>query len=354
MKQIILFLLLSILPNLVFAQLSVTDNSTAAQLVSTLVTSSGTNGVTTSNAVLICDSNANGLISGNSNIGISNGIVLGSGRVMTDTFQSNAWGIDGLPSVLASAAFGNPGDLTLNSIINSNTNDACVLEFDLVPVGNFVEFEYVFGSEEYPEFICLAFNDVFGFFISGPGITGTDNMALIPSTTTPVSINSINDGTGSCSPPANSTLYVTNTDTFTTMDGFTTPLIATHAVISGQSYHLKMAIADVADQMLNSYVIITANSLKSSGSNPTSVKNINNSNELNLKSNLVHNSLHINNTGKEVWDITIFDITGRMIHKNKINNPTTTIDVTSFNKGTYILYCKSAKGLYFNNRFVVE
>ncbi|NLA25508.1 MAG: hypothetical protein GX879_11140, partial [Bacteroidales bacterium] len=68
-------------------------------------------------------------------------------------------------------------------------NDATVLEFDFIPASNQLEFQYVFGSEEYPEFVNSDYNDVFAFFLSGPNPNGGNynntNVALIPGTNIP-------------------------------------------------------------------------------------------------------------------------------------------------------------------------
>ena len=94
-------------------------------------------------------------------------------------------------------------------MLNSISNNSAVLEFDFIPQGTTVSFQYVFGSEEYPEFSASQnVNDVLGF-ISGPGISGpftngAQNIALIPTTTTgdsKVSIFNVNNGTtnnGAC------------------------------------------------------------------------------------------------------------------------------------------------------------
>ncbi len=354
MKQIYSILLLMCVVTCSFAQLTITDKRTALQLANTLVATSGTSGVTISNPVLTCDSLANGLLSGNSNIGITNGIALSTGRVASNT-SIFAWGLDGLPGEMGSSYLNTAGDATLNAIITATTYDACVLEFDIVPVGNFVEFEYVFGSEEYPEFNCTSFNDVFGFFISGPGITGVANMALIPSTTIPVSINSINDGTGLCTPPANTLLYVTNTDTFTTMDGFTTPLIATHTVTGGQNYHLKLAIADAADGVLNSYVIIKANSLKSSPSAPSGVSTFHkNIYGVALQSNCTHDYVTITNATNELLFYKVIDLNGRIVYQINSNSSKIEIPVSSFSKGLHTLMYSRSNGKIYAKKFIVE
>jgi hypothetical protein len=74
------------------------------------------------------------------------------------------------------------------------------LEFDFVPTGDSLQFRYVFGSEEYTSYTCADYNDAFGFFLSGPGIAGpfsngaAINIALVPGTTVPVSISTLNGG----------------------------------------------------------------------------------------------------------------------------------------------------------------
>ena len=163
------------------------------------------------------------------------------------------------------------------------TNDVCMLEFDFVPLGNQVDFQYVFASEEYPDYVC-SINDVFGFFISGPGIVGSPNIALLPGTATPVGINTVNGGVGAgtnCPPGGltNTQYYISNGNgndcwnapppahcTDTTLiryNGLTVPLTASSPVIPCQTYHLKMAIADGTDWSFDSGVFLAANSLSS-------------------------------------------------------------------------------------------
>ncbi len=84
-------------------------------------------------------------------------------------------------------------DLQLDSLVAPFTTfNSCALEFDFVPIDSFFSFKYVFASEEYPEYACTIFNDVFAFFINGPGYAGNTNIALVPGTNIPVTINSIN------------------------------------------------------------------------------------------------------------------------------------------------------------------
>jgi len=94
-----------------------------------------------------------------------------------------------------------PGSDVDLDILNPNSagdfNDIAVLEFDFVALGDSVWFDYVFASDEYPEFSGSSFNDTFGFFMSGPGINGpysdnSENLAVIPGTDVGVTINNVN------------------------------------------------------------------------------------------------------------------------------------------------------------------
>ncbi|NQU09588.1 hypothetical protein HQ590_02260 [bacterium] len=170
------------------------------------------------------------------------------------------------------------GDPDLDGLIPGyETFDACILEFDFVPVGGTVQFNYVFASEEYNEFVDSSFNDVFGFFINGV------NYALIPGTVVPVSINNVNNGyiesgqtaTGACQ---NCAFYVDNAGPAavrdTQMDGLTTVLTLTAPVVPGTTNHMKIAIADAGDTILDSAVFLQAGSLRSGSSTNIVTRNV--------------------------------------------------------------------------------
>ncbi len=180
-----------LLSQFLFAQITVTTPGNAQQLVSKLLG----DGVSVSNINFTGNLLMSGLFvnNGSNNINIDSGIVLTSGRAKS---QGISIGVDAKAVNLADESWGLPGDNTLAAAIGVPVSllfDAAVLEFDFVPLGDTVRFRYVFSSEEYtPEFACT-FNDAFAFFISGPGITGNQNLALIPGTTLPVSIFNVNN-----------------------------------------------------------------------------------------------------------------------------------------------------------------
>jgi hypothetical protein len=247
----------------VSAQLTVDSTFSPTQLVQTLLGG----GITTSNISYTGDTiHASGFFNEpGGSFGITSGIMLTSGTVAT------APG----PNIYYSAGLDNlyPGDQLLNQYTNGldTTQDATILEFDFTSTSDSVEFNYVFSSEEYNEFVNLGFSDLFGFFISGPGIVGSQNIALVPSTTIPVAIDNINNGnwpggTVSAGPCMNCQYYVDNTfGTVMEYDGYTTVLTAKAGVIPCETYHLKLVIADVGDGIYDSGVFIEGGSFKSTG-----------------------------------------------------------------------------------------
>ncbi len=144
------------------------------------------------------------------------------------------------------------------------TFDACVLEMDIVPTADTLSFNYVFASEEYDEFVGTDFNDVFAFFITGEGITGEKNLAVIPGTEIPVSVNTINNGqSGSLGRnSSNPSYYISNVSGHIAIeyDGLTKLMEIRQPVTPYKTYHIKLAIADVSDNSYDSGVLIEGKS----------------------------------------------------------------------------------------------
>ncbi|MCU0430291.1 MAG: OmpA family protein [Cytophagaceae bacterium] len=128
--------------------------------------------------------NAIGYFESDTNIvGFNKGVVISTGMVNDISLPNIS---NGTSSILNSKM-----DNSLNKITKQKTRDVMVIEFDFVPFHNRLSFKYVFGSEEYQEWVGSPFNDVFGFFISGHGLKDY-NMALLPDNKTIVSINNVN------------------------------------------------------------------------------------------------------------------------------------------------------------------
>ncbi|MEX2595616.1 MAG: choice-of-anchor L domain-containing protein, partial [Salibacteraceae bacterium] len=215
----------------------------------------------------------------NSNLNLNEGLMLATGDVgVADTFP-NETNISAFTNPLTNPLLPNY-DSALTALSSPlNTFHTAVLEFDFIPTGDTVRFNYVFASEEYNIFVCTQFNDVFGFFLSGPGIPGIVNLAKVPGTNEIVAVNNINDGkagfgiapspctynTNSCA--CNPQYYVNNNypnvGDSVQYNGFTVPLEAKHEVICGDTYHIRMAIADVADGAYDSGVFLEGGSFSS-------------------------------------------------------------------------------------------
>lgn len=235
------------------AQLQVDANYTPQQLVEDILVGGG---VQVSNFQFSGNAEARGYFDGtNSNIGLSNGIIISTGRV------ADAPGPNGTPISDIGTEFNGVGDPALTAISGSplGTYDAAFLEFDFVPSSDTVQFNYVFASNEYMLYVGTGVNDVFAFLISGPGIVGEQNVALIPGTTTPVAIDNVNLNT-------NAQYYVDNENppgSTVEYNGFTQVFTATAILTPCESYHIRLAIADGGDESFDSAVFLEAGSFAS-------------------------------------------------------------------------------------------
>jgi len=227
-------------------------------------------GVNVLNVSFTGDNSAIGHFTNGQNIiGIQEGIVMTTGDVTLVGNTTNTGGGQGSANTGGS-------DPDLVTISGFNINDAAIYTITFVPSADTLRFQYVFASEEYPDFVC-SINDVFGFFISGPGLSGpftnmATNIALVPGTNTPVGVNTINGGTGFPSPGCiltNTQYYVDNNIPNAPYpfeyDGFTTVLTATAIVNPCDTYQIKLAIGDASDDILDSGVFLAANSFGTSG-----------------------------------------------------------------------------------------
>jgi gliding motility-associated-like protein len=239
------------------AQLVVRQEKNFDKMVKQVLVGSG---VTINNVVYLGDTGAIAIFDGRaSNLGLDSGILISTGKAVDAIGPNN---------LTNSGSSNNQGpDADLNKLSNGKpTFDAASLSFDFTPVSDKIKFRFVFGSEEYPEFVGQGYNDVFGFFIEGPGFAGKQNIALVPGTTTPISIESINAN-------VNSQYYTDNTGGATIQyDAFTKVLEITANVEACKTYHIKLAIADVLDFSFDSGIFMEALSFKSEKDDDVYVK----------------------------------------------------------------------------------
>ncbi len=206
---------------------------------------------------------------GTTNLGIESGVFLtsGAGYIIP--------GPNGPGSCSAGSGNGMPGDATLTALAGVSTYDAAVLEFDFIPESDTLRFKYVFGSEEYNEWVGSTFNDVFGFFVSGPnpdgGVYANKNVAIVPGTDpeVPIAINNVNNGYAGCDvdptgPGSYPEFYSDNTGGLTLeYDGFTAVLTAFIKVVACETYHIKMAVGDAGDGIYDTGIFLEENSFES-------------------------------------------------------------------------------------------
>jgi hypothetical protein len=219
------------------------------------------------------------------------GLPIEAGVILSTGYITNAIGTnndDGNYAATHGSSLGTNGDNDLSHLVGEGaTLDAAVLEFDMVSTNSFVlQFQYIFASEEYPEYIGsppTGFNDPMAIFVStnhdGANwvIDATNNIALVPGTNMPVSVNTINGGGTNALPPYTyvpptnpqyyadngDPTYSTNMPVFNIQDDGTTVLLTAQTYVSaGVTNHVKVAIADYAgdrgDNIFDSALFIKA------------------------------------------------------------------------------------------------
>ncbi len=211
-----------------------------------------------------CDKGAVGVFSkgNNSDLGLDKGILITTGKAELALGPNT--------SVGAGFAHISDGDSDLDilsQLYGSDllSNDACVIEVEAFVKANELNFQFLFGSEEYPEYESDDFNDIFALFIEGPGITdgipelnGKKNLALIPKSNIPIEINSVNS-------KSNWEYFRNNQSGLSSeYDGYVVDylgskksLTASAQVIPCNTYKLKFAIADRNDFIFDSGVFIS-------------------------------------------------------------------------------------------------
>ena len=228
-------------------ELNINSNASAMQMAETIFGP----GVTVQSASYSGDRVSSGIYTGGDSItpGVTpsdSGVILTTGRVQNFTQGS------GDPNRSASTSYNSSGqndNAQFNALVGGRTFDAAILTTNFIPTTEVLSIQFVFASEEYPEFSGSIYNDAVGIWINGQVVTSpVVNIAQI---------NSINQS-------ENETLFVNNTgDDFNTeMDGFTVTLSLLIPVNIGVVNTLTIGIADVADASYDSSVLIAANSVQ--------------------------------------------------------------------------------------------
>ena len=207
--------------------------------------------------------------SDNNALNMEKGLILTSGQALNAVGPNNFGGIGTQNEPFFTD---DPGDADLQYLSDtygggSQSFDVCIVELDVFAATSEVVFEYVFGSEEYPEYVFAenGFNDIFAFLVSGPGIAGDPNLAnnalniaVLPNTATLVQIDSVNNLVN--------WQYYRNNELSQTLeyDGLTSDLFGVKKSLTARvpvtpcnTYHLKLAIADRSDESYDSGVFVS-------------------------------------------------------------------------------------------------
>ncbi|WP_339835495.1 choice-of-anchor L domain-containing protein, partial [uncultured Flavobacterium sp.] len=207
------------------------------------------------------------------NFGFAGGMILRCGQVTNSAGQytnapnnPNACSNQGDAELLAiSQANGNPGTI----------NDVTFVKFNFTPLTDSFSFNFIFASNEYGTYQC-GFSDVFAFILTDLTTGISTNLALIPGTTTPVSVTNIRDtafntSCGSVNPTFFDTYNVglPAASTVMNMNGYTVQMTALATVIPNNPYSIKLAIGDYNDTAFDSAVFIEAGSFNVGTANLT-------------------------------------------------------------------------------------
>jgi uncharacterized protein (DUF2164 family) len=366
MKKLILSTLTIFATIAAISQVSTNTSQTPSQVVTNALLGQG---ITASNIMFNGSSidSVNiqiGTFSANGNdLGMSSGVMMATETIDFITGSLGNYLYNGVVNDPDLLQLANPSCLTYN--------DMAILEFDFVPTGDTMVFEYVFGSQEYGGFTCSQYNDAFGFFLSGPGINGTYlndaiNIANIPGSNTPVAINTVNNGM------ADADYYICETanpnwqadvsffnretldfafdSTIVKIEGLTNILSAVHYGLTiGETYHIKMAIGDACDQVLNSAVFFKGSSFRSMGG--ATALNESNKNDIEISSFGNDGIFQIKNLNGKLIEANVYNLIGENVFQDSFTSGT--LDLSKLPNSVYIAQFKIGEQL-FSKKLVID
>jgi gliding motility-associated-like protein len=248
-----------------FAQyIQVDDTYTAQQLVQNIFSAGGcatVNNIMASGGNFGTAEQSFGYFdNGTSSFPFANGIVLSTGKATSATGPNS--------SILSEGSTSWSGDSDLQNALGvSNTINATVLEFDFTPITNKISFDYIFSSEQYlsnPSASQCGYTDGFAFLLKPFGSSTYQNLAIVPGTSIPVTVNNVR-GSGTVCPPANAAYFdaFNGTNHPTNFNGQTVIMKAGADVISGTTYHIKLVIADQGNNLYDSAIFLGGGSFES-------------------------------------------------------------------------------------------
>ena len=271
MRKLLLLAIL-IAFNYSFAQITINESYTTQQLIedelignpnfpaSNFISSSG-----------LDFGSVNGLAAFNSNgtdLDFTEGIVLSTGNVMSIPGPNT--------TIISEGSSAWPGDTDLEFYTAvSSTNNASFIQFDFEAQVPTVSLDFILASEEYGAFECN-FPDTFAFILTNI-VTGTSqNIALVPGTSDPISILNVRGGGSDSCAPTNQVYfdrynydvsaatanpdYVLPQDSPINFNGQTKAFMLLGDLVIGDIYSIKIVIADATDIAYDSALFIRKSS----------------------------------------------------------------------------------------------
>lgn len=175
------------------------------------------------------------------------GVVLSTGEARAYTNNSGQANQSGSTTT---GSRGPNNNAEFNAAAGARTYDVSFLDVDFIPDHAVLTMQFVFASEEYPEFQNSVYQDFVGVWINGTQV----EMEVGNGDTDPGNVNSTN----------NENLFLDNTDDAynTEMDGLTVTMTLTMNVVPGALNSIRIGIADVSDSNYDSNLLIAGNSLQ--------------------------------------------------------------------------------------------
>ncbi|RZV55941.1 MAG: hypothetical protein EX254_11015, partial [Flavobacteriaceae bacterium] len=248
-----------------YSQITVDETYTTQQLVEDVLINSNCAEVSNfqqSTGTDFGDDNGIAFFDANgSDFPFSNGIILCSGNVQ------NAPGPN--LTVHSDGGLGWPGDADLEAVTTAtNTNNASWISFEFVPQISQISFDFIMASEEYDQNFECTFSDAFAFILTNQFTGEVQNLAVLPGTLIPIEVTNIHpEVPGQC--PAINEEYFDKynfepfniaADAAIDYNGQIVELSAQGNVVIGNTYTIKMVVADETDTALDMAVFLEGGS----------------------------------------------------------------------------------------------
>lgn len=187
------------------------------------------------------DSTSPGVVPGDT------GVILSTGRAADFT---NSTGSSNQSTNTSTNTPGATNDSDFNALAGASTYDASFMIVDFIPTGDTMTMQFVFSSEEYPEYSNSIYNDAVGVWINGANVE--------------LAVGDGGSDVGNVNQSDNENLFINNSndDYNTEMDGFTVTMTLTIPVNPGVVNSIKIGIADVGDSSYDSNLLIAGDSLQ--------------------------------------------------------------------------------------------